>query len=236
MGMKETRSRVVVITGTDTGVGKTVLTALLTRHLRVSGVHAAALKPLCSGGREDALALHAANDGVLGLDELNPWHFRAAVAPVLAARRAGTAVKLEQVVAMVRAMARRFELVLVEGAGGLLSPLGEGFDTRDLISALRAKPIIVVPNRLGAVNQARLVWEALPKPARHGATTVLMNGPRAEASARSNAALLAEWLPGIRLVTLPWLKQPGAANATKSAGISTALEELARGIQAAAAG
>lgn len=230
--MKAKHSRVVVITGADTGVGKTVLTVLLTRHLRATGVNAVALKPLCSGGREDAMALHAANDGMLELDEINPWHFRAALAPVLAARRAGTPVKREEVVPMVRAVARRFELVVVEGAGGLLSPLGEGFDTKDLITALRAIPILVVPNRLGAVNQARLVWEALPKSARPGATILLVNTARPNAVARSNAALLREWLPGIRLVRLPWLKRPGATN---DARIQGALKELARGINAASA-
>ncbi len=227
MGMKAKPGQAIVVTGTDTGVGKTVLTALLTRHLRACGVSAVALKPLCSGGREDAVALHAANDGVLTLDEVNPWHFRAALAPVLAARRAGTTVKLEQVVALVRSRTR-FELVIVEGAGGMLSPLGEGFDTRDLITALRAIPILVVPNRLGAVNQARLVWEALPKPARPEATIVLVDTPRKDKAARSNAALLLEWLPGVRLVRLPWLKQPDETKAVRGALVRAALEELAQ--------
>jgi dethiobiotin synthetase len=83
-GMKRTT---FFITGTDTGVGKTVLTALLTRHLRERGVNAVALKPVCSGDRADARALHAASAGALTLDEINPWHFRAPMAPLLAARR-----------------------------------------------------------------------------------------------------------------------------------------------------
>ena len=75
------------ITGTDTGTGKTVLTALLVKFLRGRGVHAAALKPICSGGRSDARKLFAVMDGSLPLDKINPWHFRAAIAPLLAARR-----------------------------------------------------------------------------------------------------------------------------------------------------
>src|SRR5450631_3532050 len=118
--MKQT----LFITGTDTGVGKTVLTALLTRFLRESGVHAAALKPICSGGRTDARALHTAMAGALALDEINPWHFSAPVAPSLAARRENKIVKLPQVLAHIRAMQKRFDVLLVEGAGGLLSPLG----------------------------------------------------------------------------------------------------------------
>jgi len=95
--MKQT----LFITGTDTGVGKTVLTALLVKFLCERGVSAAALKPICSGGRSDARKLFAVMDGafevqspkskvqsrVLSLDEINPWHFRAAIAPLLAARR-----------------------------------------------------------------------------------------------------------------------------------------------------
>lgn len=229
MGMKARRTKVVIVTGSDTGVGKTVLTSLLTRRLRARGINAVALKPLCSGGREDADALHAANDGVLTLDELNPWHFRAALAPVLAARREGRGVTLAEVVAQVRAAARRFEVVLVEGAGGLLSPLGERFDTRDLVAALGAIPVVVVPNRLGAVNQARLVWEALPKSAQRQARMVVMEQRSADASARTNAALLAEWMRGSMITRLPWVDRVDERDGTKgSRRLVAALDQLVR--------
>lgn len=219
--------RIVVVTGSDTGVGKTVLTALLTRHLRAEGGNAVALKPLCSGGREDAVALHAANGGVLTLDEVNPWHFRAALAPVLAARREGRAVKLSEVVAHVRAMTRRFELVLVEGAGGLLSPLAVDGDNRDLIAALRPDAaVVVVPNRLGAVNQARLVLTALPKSAQLRAVIVLVEQRKADAASRANAALLAEFAPGVQVVRLPWL-----AKGRLAAHAAIALDTLAAALR-----
>ena len=157
--MKQT----LFITGTDTGVGKTVLTALLVRFLRERGVVAAALKPICSGGRDDAKKIFTAMNGALTLDEINPWHFRAPIAPLLAARRENKKVKLSQVLAQIRAMKKCFDILLVEGAGGLLSPLGENFDSRDLILKSHATPIVVCPNRLGAVNQVLLTLEALPK-------------------------------------------------------------------------
>ena len=200
---------VVFVTGTDTGVGKTMLTTWLTRHLRERGTDAVALKPLCSGGRDDAKTLHGANGGVLALDEVNPWHFRLPVAPVLAARREGRGVTLTEVVAHARAVAQRFEMVLVEGAGGLLSPLGKGFDNRDLLMALRAVPLIVVPNRLGAVNQARLVLGALPKLARKRSVVVLVEQRTKDAAARTNAPLLAELEPGVMICSLPWLEETG---------------------------
>src|SRR6266705_4632620 len=90
------------ITGTDTVVGKTVLAALLIRFLIGRGVNAAALKPVCSGGRDDARTLRAAMDGMLPLDEINPWHFRAPIAPLLAARREERSVTRSQVLAHIR--------------------------------------------------------------------------------------------------------------------------------------
>src|SRR5208283_3205139 len=109
---------VFFITGTDTGVGKTVLTALLAQHLRRRGIRVAALKPMASGDREDARELQAALDGALTLDEINPWHFRASLAPLLAARREHRRVRLAGVLAHIREMQKRFDVVLVEGAGG----------------------------------------------------------------------------------------------------------------------
>ncbi len=201
--MKQT----LFITGTDTGVGKTVLTALLVKFLRERGVHAAALKPICSGGRSDARKLFAMMDGALPLDKINPWHFRAAIAPLLAARRENKTVRLSQVVARVRAMQKRFDVLLVEGAGGLLSPLGRNFNSRDLIVALRAMPIIVAQNKLGAVNQVLLALEALPKNLRAKAHVVLNSPQRPDASTKTNASLLAEFFDAERIFLLPRLNK-----------------------------
>jgi len=199
------RRTTLFITGTDTGAGKTVLTALLARFLRECGVKAAALKPVCSGGRGDARALHAALDGALTLDEINPWHFRAPLAPLLAARRERKQVVRADVLAHVRTMQERFEVVLIEGAGGLLSPLGVNFDSRDLIAALRATPMVVCPNRLGAVNQVLLTLAALPRSASCRARVVLMSPSKPDASASTNVGLLAEFLGAKRIFCLPWL-------------------------------
>jgi dethiobiotin synthetase len=201
-GMKRTT---FFITGTDTGVGKTVLTALLARYLRERGVSAAALKPICSGGRDDARALRAAMNGALTPDEINPWHFRAPLAPLLAARRERRRVGLADVLAHVRTMQKRFNVLLVEGAGGLLSPLGENFDSRDLIAALRATPIVVCPNRLGAVNQVLLTLAALPRSASCRARVVLISPSKPDASTSTNVSLLAEFLDAKRIFCLPRL-------------------------------
>lgn len=195
--------RTFFITGSDTGAGKTVLTALMAGFFRKQGVRSAALKPICSGGRDDAHILHAALGEALTLDEINPWHFRAAIAPVLAAQREKKPVKLVQVLAHIRTVRREFDVTLVEGAGGLLSPLGENFDSRDLISALRATPVIVAPNQLGVVNHVLLTLEALSPNLRAKARIVLMTPRKPDPATASNAGLL-EKLSIRDIQRLPW--------------------------------
>ena len=220
--------RMLFITGTDTGAGKTVLTALLARFLRETGVSVAALKPVCSGGRGDALALHDALDGALTLDEINPWHFRAAVAPVLAAKREKETVRLAPVLAHIRTMQKNVDVTLAEGAGGLLSPLGEDFNSRDLILALRATPIIAAPNRLGAANHILLTLEALPENLRAKAKVVFMSPAKPDSATASNTRLLAEFFPAERIFTLPWLgKNFAPETALKKPPVKRTLTALA---------
>lgn len=210
------------ITGNDTGVGKTVLTALLARWLQCRGRRVIAFKPVSSGSRADARALRAALGNELPLAEINPWHFRVPIAPLLAARREGRQVTRREIVTHVRRVWNSVippvaklgttrgklnspQIVLVEGAGGLLSPLGEGFDSRGLIQALGAMPIVVCQNRLGAVNQALLVIEALPTRFQQSAPVVLMSPRRRDAASLSNARLLGELIGEDRVHVLPWL-------------------------------
>ena len=88
----------------------------------------------------------------------------------------------------------------------MLSPLGEGFDSRDLIKALGATPIIVCSNKLGAVNQVRLVLEALPPAAKRLARVVLVNPNKPDAASRTNVELLKEFVNPNRLRVMPWVK------------------------------
>jgi dethiobiotin synthetase len=222
--MKQT----LFITGTDTGVGKTVLTALLAQFLRGQKINVAALKPICSGGRDDAEKIFTALGGDLLLDEINPWHFRAPIAPSLAAKLEKKSIKLSQALAQVRKTQKKFDLVLVEGAGGLLSPLGENFDSRDLISALRATPIIVASNKLGAVNHILLTMEALPKNLRAKAKIILMAPEKSDAASLSNAKLLAQFFSAQLIFTLPWLgKKFDATKVLEKTAVRKTLAKLA---------
>lgn len=202
--MSPKRASVWFVTGTDTGVGKTVLTALLVRRCRERGLAVRAVKPLASGGRDDARILWEAQGKGRTLDEVNPWHFRAALTPLMAARREGREVRLRDVVQFLESAKAGQDVLLVEGAGGLLSPLGRGFDSRTLIQALDAKPIMVTANRLGCLSQSLLVMEALGEAGR-AAPLVVMQPRRPGLAARTNLEVLRERLGERRVVEIPWL-------------------------------
>jgi dethiobiotin synthetase len=110
--------------------------------------------------------------------------------------------------------------VLVEGAGGLLSPLGGNFDSYDLIAALCATPMVVCPNRLGAVNQVLLTLAALPRSASCRARVVLMSPAKPDAATNTNAGMLAEFFDAKRIFELPWLgRRPAAGKVLKDSRV-----------------
>jgi dethiobiotin synthetase len=203
--MKQPGTIQVVVTGTDTDVGKTVFTACFMTWLRAQGIPSIGFKPLASGGREDAERLFAAQQGTVPLDVINPWHFPEPLAPLLAARRAGRRVTLAAVAGHVRMASRGLRMSVVESAGGLLSPLLEGADAPQLIASLKASPVVVAVDRLGVVGQVRLVWAALPEPSRRRAQVVLMSAARPDGSTETNCGLLAEYIGAERIHRFPWL-------------------------------
>jgi dethiobiotin synthetase len=201
-------TKIVFITGTDTGVGKTLLTALLLCHLRARGARALALKPFCSGTRADAQLLHDLQDGDLTLEEVNPFYFPEPVAPLVSARKHKRRILIEEVVQRIHSIALRLGQVprlppgsliiknsklktqnylLIEGSGGLLVPLGENYAVRDLIARLNCGVIVVSRNKLGTINHTLLTTQALLNPTLHSA---LRTSPRrSEAKAGPHSAL-----------------------------------------------
>jgi len=190
------------IAGTDTGVGKTWLTTSLIRLLRQNGSDAAGMKPVECGGREDALAIHEACDGVLSLDEINPVALPDPVSP--AAQKSPPRIDFSSIVALHRSIAARHEPVLVEGAGGWLVPLDRDRTMAHLAAALDLPVVVVAANRLGVLNHTLLTIRAIVAsglPCR----AVFLNDP-AEAnptkdpSRDSNARVLRDFLPGIPVI------------------------------------
>jgi dethiobiotin synthetase len=157
---------VLVVTGTDTGVGKTVATAALACHARLAGSDVAVCKPVQTGSpRDDDLADVGRLSGVTELHGLA--RFPEPLAPVAAAQRAGLPLPTRaELVAWVRDVDAPKRLTLVEGAGGLLVELGQGGVTlRDLASDLAAPVLVVAAAGLGTLNHTALTLEAL---ASHG--------------------------------------------------------------------
>ncbi len=205
-------SGITFITGTDTGVGKTVFTGHALHYLRQSGVRALAMKLFCSGGREDAQFLSSLQDDDVPLDLMNPFYFARPLAPLMAARMERRRIRLNAAISAIQAQARTCKHLLVEGAGGLLVPLGERFALTDLIRRLNGRVIIVAANRLGVVNHTLLTVAGLRGVTRKRIRIVLMQLERPDVSASGNPLLLREFLPGAEIVSWPFL---GAAATTK---------------------
>ncbi|MBP7950488.1 MAG: dethiobiotin synthase [Verrucomicrobiales bacterium] len=183
------------ITGTDTGVGKTHCTALLLRTLTKSGMTAAGYKPVCSGGREDAAALLAASSAPLELDEVNPFWFRVPLSPLVAALIENRPVPWEALLTGYHALAKRFDRVLVEGAGGWETPLSQGKTMADFAAALQLPVIVVAANRLGALNHTILTVRSVQARGLRCAGIILNHvEEERDAASISNRAVLEELL------------------------------------------
>jgi dethiobiotin synthetase len=144
------------ITGTDTGVGKTFVTALLLRSLRAKGVDAVGFKPICCGGREDAEMLRSASGDALTLNEVNPVWLRTPAAPYVAAIIENRPIDLALIREVYAGLCARHESILVEGVGGWLVPILADYAVADLARELDLPVIVVVANRLGALNHTGL--------------------------------------------------------------------------------
>jgi dethiobiotin synthetase len=154
-------------TGTDTGVGKTLVTAAVARALRARGLEVVVCKPVATGARRVDGRWRADDTVVLaeaaGLDgpweQVTPWAFPDPVAPPLAARRNGVSLTLAGLAGAVRERTRPGAALLVEGVGGLLCPLTNGETVADLVREL-ALPLVVVARRsLGTLNHTLLTLE-----------------------------------------------------------------------------
>lgn len=182
------------VAGTDTGVGKTYVTSLLARSLRAAGLDTIALKPVCCGDRDDALALQAACEGELDIDAVNPIHLAAPLAPLEAARRAGRTLDLLSLVTWFTKVSGGRRSVLVEGAGGWLAPLAPELSMADLAAAFGLPVLLVVANRLGCLNHTLLTLESIRARGLSCAGLILnsLPTPEGDLSPASNRAVLEE--------------------------------------------
>lgn len=159
--MIEKPSRGLFISGTDTEVGKTYVTAMIARALTRSGHRVGVYKPVASGCQmvdgqlvsEDAEELRRAAGGTMSSEDICPQQFAQPLAPPLAARAEGKVVDADLLRTGISVWANRCDIVLVEGAGGLMSPLSDEDYVADLAYELQYPLIIVAANSLGVINQ-----------------------------------------------------------------------------------
>lgn len=186
------------ISGTDTGVGKTVVACTLLRALRARGVDAGGMKPIETGvgpdGPRDAIALLAAAGGTDDLADVCPQRFALPAAPTVAAAAEGRKVDLEAVGRAFAALAARHRCLVVEGAGGLLAPAAEGASMADLAAQLGLPLLVVARASLGTINHTRLTLEAAAARGLSLAGVVISHGaaPLPDADRANFAALRSE--------------------------------------------
>ncbi|ADE12810.1 dethiobiotin synthase [Sideroxydans lithotrophicus] len=154
------------VTGTDTGVGKTLLSCALLHAFAARGKRVAGFKPVAAGCDEDdrngdAKRLRAASSIQATYGQVNPYCFVRPIAPHLAARHAGVRIDFSRILTSYRELAGQVDEVIVEGAGGFCVPLNEKQDSADLAKQLGLPVILVVGMRLGCLNHALLTLRAI---------------------------------------------------------------------------
>lgn len=202
----------VFITGTDTGIGKTIYSCALLQNLRQQGHRVAAMKPVASGARceaaglrnEDAVLLRQAAGGWQAYADLNPYCFAPAIAPHLAAAAAGVNIELDMLQNRCRQLRQQADVTVVEGVGGWLVPLGAGQTVADLAQALQLPVVLVVGLRLGCLNHALLSARAIVDAGLplHGWVANCIEPDMPQLA--ENIATLVTWLPAPLLDVIPY--------------------------------
>lgn len=208
------------VTGTDTDVGKTLVTSGLLQAARQQGFSTLGLKPIAAGAEEtsvgwvnsDALALQAASSLNLRYDEVNPVLLKAAIAPHLAAAQEGRSLNLDRLAGLVRGqLIKRADLTLIEGAGGWRVPLNNRHTLADLPRLLHLPVILVVGLKLGCLSHALLTAEAIQRDGLQLVGWVASScTPQAMLQEAENLQTLQDLLPAPCLGHLPHLQQPSA--------------------------
>lgn len=186
----------LLVTGTDTGIGKTWVSALIVEELRKKGSAAVGLKPVLSGARDDAQRLWQASGGVLEIDEVNPWWYRTPVAPLVASRIEGNPLVLSEMISKIHQVRDSQEFTLVEGVGGWEVPMAEDFHFPEFAKALGFPILVVAANWLGTINHTLLTVKAI-QAAGLNCLGVILNHLEAErdVAATTNRMILEQLCP-----------------------------------------
>ena len=223
------------VTGTDTGIGKTLVACALVHALRARGIAAVGMKPVASGAwrdargclrNEDADALAAVSGGGYPPELISPYLFEAPLAPHIAARTEGRRIERTVIFDAFHQLSARARHVVVEGVGGFLVPLADGFTTADLAEAIAAPVVLVVGLRLGCINHALLTAEAIRARGLSLVGWVANALPEGMLEQDATIATLVARLHSPLLGVLPRLVLPDAETAAAALDLSPLLTEV----------
>jgi dethiobiotin synthetase len=159
----------IFITGTDTGVGKTLVAAALALHLKKRGLSVGVMKPIETGtspsreARSDAARLRSIIESDEPLGAIRPYAFELPIAPLAAAQKEGQNINLETIKRIYRLLSSRYDTMVVEGVGGARVPITPNISVSDLIKSLRLPVVVIGRSGLGGINHALLTIEALQR-------------------------------------------------------------------------
>ncbi len=219
--MSTPRRHAWFIAGTDTGIGKTFVTCALLHTARAQGYTALGMKPVAAGAdpvggewiNEDTARLRAASSLDPSPALITPYCLRSPIAPHIAAAEEGIAITPAPILAAFAELQSRADVVLVEGVGGFRVPLGERYDTADLVRDLGLPMILIVGMRLGCLNHALLTAEAIAARGQQLAGWVANRIDPCMPHFDANLATLADLLDAPLLGIVPHLENGNAAQA-----------------------
>ena len=207
------------VTGTDTGIGKTLASCALLHALRGHGLRAAGMKPVASGCERidgewrnaDALALQAAGEPGIAYADINPFALEHPLAPELAARDAGVEVSLLPILASHARLSDHADALVIEGVGGWAAPLSASLMQADLVRMLRLPVVLVVGLRLGCLNHALLSARAIAADGAHLAGWIASHVDPDMERVEDNIAMLRARMPAPCWGVLPHSEDPDPA-------------------------
>lgn len=215
----------IFVTGTDTGVGKSLIACALLRAYAARGLRAVGMKPVAAGAvrmngilvNEDVTQLIAASNVDAPRDLVNPYCFEAPIAPHIAAADGKNIIKIKYLKDFYQRLAARADVVIVEGAGGFCVPLNDDETLADLAQALSLPVVLVVGMRLGCLNHALLTAEAIRARGLTLAGWVANHVDAAMLRADENVAALEARLQAPLIARVPYQHGPDVAKAANIA-------------------
>jgi dethiobiotin synthetase len=225
------------VTGTDTGVGKTVVSCALLARARQLGMNAAAMKPIETGvvlglnasdRATDAARLRRAGGDLDSETLIRPYVLTEALAPMVAAARAGTAIDFAVLDDAYERLSSARDLMLIEGAGGLLVPITPTVSFADLFMRWQCALIIVAGNRLGVLNHALLTLRAAEaaKIPVHAVVLTQLSEHDLDLAMSTNYDALVTLLPRYRVFRFPWVDHADDPDALAAAAAASGLDAL----------